>query len=170
MSKTLSVTQQSAKARRLVGAFVAAALVAAAPLWSAAPAQSGFQSQVEDELKAPKQSAPSAMTNTSRGNEIIVYSRFADGKLEESTRVATGGSGSDRALTSLGSVQLVGERFLLAVNPGDSTISVFRLRSSTDDTRLPALIGKWPSGGIYPVSIATRDGLVYVQRGTGPRH
>ncbi len=163
MSTTHSVTQQSAQARRLAGAFVAAALVAAAPLWSAAPAQSGYQSQVEDELKAPQAvGAVYTMTNTSRGNEIIVYSRFADGKLEESTRVATGGSGSDRALTSLGSVQLVGERFLLAVNPGDSTISVFRLRSSTDDTRLPTLIGKWPSGGMYPVSIATRDGLVYV--------
>lgn len=144
-------------------AAAAVGLVASAPLWSATPLQSAIESQVEDELKAPQAvGAAYTMTNKSGGNEIVVYSRYADGKLEESARVATSGSGSDRALTSLGSVQLVGERFLLAVNPGDSSISVFRLRSNTDGTRLPALIGRWSSGGMYPVSIAAREGLVYV--------
>ena len=148
----------------LLAALAASAIAALAPAGTADAAE--LAARGEDASKAARPvGAVYLMTNKegSNENEIVVYSRYADGKLEEATRVATGGAGSGEALHSVGSVQIVGERFLLAVNPGDSTISVFRLRSNADDdARLPRLIGKWPSGGSTPVSIAVREGLVYV--------
>ncbi|HOC42693.1 MAG TPA: beta-propeller fold lactonase family protein [Thermoanaerobaculales bacterium] len=146
----------------LLAALAASVIAVVTPSGTAVAAE--LAAQGEDASKAARPvGAVYLMTNNEGSNEIVVYSRYADGKLEEATRVATGGAGSGEALHSAGSVQLVGERFLLAVNPGDSTISVFRLRSNADDdTRLPALIGKWPSGGSTPVSLAAREGLVYV--------
>lgn len=102
------------------------------------------------------------MTNASTGNEIVVFSRSADGAIAERARVATMGIGNDQALVSAGSLRLVGERFLVAANPGDSTVSVFRIRSGRDGSGQLELTDRKPSGGATPISIAARQDLIYV--------
>lgn len=102
------------------------------------------------------------MTNASTGNEIVMYSRSADGAIAERARVATMGLGNDQRLVSVGSLRLVGERFLVAANPGDSTVSVFRIRSGRDGSDQLELTDWKPSGGATPISIAARQDLVYV--------
>jgi len=72
-----------------------------------------------------------AMTNTAGGNEIIVYSRAADGTLTFQNAFATDGLGQttepDDALGSQNPLILSPDRrWLLAVNAGSDTISVFR--------------------------------------------
>src|SRR5262249_18470117 len=56
----------------------------------------------------------------------------------------------------------LGTKVLLAVNPGSSTVSVFRIVGDT--LRLTETV---PSGGTFPVSIAVHGGAVYVLNALG---
>jgi 6-phosphogluconolactonase len=71
------------------------------------------------------------MTNAASGNEIIAYKRNGDGSLEQGRSFSTGGRGSGGVtdpLGSQGSLTLTDDRsFLLAVNAGSGSISVFRV-------------------------------------------
>ena len=106
------------------------------------------------------------MTNAASGNEIVSYKRNADGSLEEERTFSTGGRGSGGVtdpLGSQGSLTLTGGRsFLLAVNAGSGTISVFRVHGD----RL-LLVDKVPCGGSEPVAVAEHDNLVYVVNAGG---
>ena len=86
--------------------------------------------------QAADQHAVFAMTNSVEGNQIIAYSRAADGSLIERNQIATGGRGSGGTtdpLGSQGSLTLSQDHSLLfAVNAGTGDISVFRV------TRKPA--------------------------------
>ena len=100
-----------------------------------------------------------AMTNSVEGNQIIAYSRAADGSLIERSHFATGGRGSGGTtdpLGSQGSLPLSEDRSLLfAVNAGIGNLSVFRVRAASLN-----LVQVVSSGGSAPVAIAQHRNLV----------
>src|SRR5260370_4849275 len=102
-----------------------------------------------------------AMTNSVEGNQIIAYSRAANGSLVERNRYATGGRGSGGTtdpLGSQGSLTLSQNRSLLfAVNAGTGNLSVFRV--SGPNLELLQVVS---SGGSAPVAVAQHGSLVYV--------
>src|SRR5437660_5354191 len=75
-----------------------------------------------------------AMTNGADNNEIVAYTRAADGSLHENRSFQTGGRGSGGItdpLGSQGSLTLTQDHsLLLAVNAGSGDISVFRVHGS----------------------------------------
>src|ERR1700758_3795507 len=102
--------------------------------------------------QADDEHAVFAMTNSVEGNQIIAYSRAANGSLIEGNHFATGGRGSGGTtdpLGSQGSLTLSQDRSLLfAVNAGTGDLSVFRVYG----TRL-SLIDQAPCGGSEPVAV-----------------
>jgi 6-phosphogluconolactonase (cycloisomerase 2 family) len=103
-------------------------------------------------------------TDNLAGNQIVAYDRAPNGVLTAAGTYATGGLGGQLTgsvvdhTASQGS--LVYDRqdgLLLAVNAESNTVSVFAVAG--DRLTLRQVIG---SGGTFPVSIAARDGLVYV--------
>lgn len=101
------------------------------------------------------------MTNAADKNEIIAYSRAANGSLQEGSRFETGGRGSGGLvdpLESQGSLILNQDHSLLfAVNAGSGSISVFRV----DRSRI-SLVDVVPSGGSEPNALARHGDLLYV--------
>lgn len=161
MNRKISVLDRCDSVSRWIVPAVAGFAMAASAV-VAGPLEGGV-SESHPTSDANPVGAVYTMTNWSEENEIVVFARYPNGKIEETARVATGGAGSGEPLQSVGSLQLVGERFLLAANPGDSTISVFRLRPDDDDRMRLELVSREPSGGTTPVSIAAHErGLVYV--------
>jgi DNA-binding beta-propeller fold protein YncE len=66
-------------------------------------------------------------------------------------------------LGNQGALALVGDgRFLIAVNAGSNDISLFRVTSTGLD-----LLGREPSGGVRPVSVAARGDMVVVLNAGG---
>ncbi|QDU68913.1 lactonase family protein [Engelhardtia mirabilis] len=97
------------------------------------------------------------MTNATDGNAIAIFDRGLDGAASYVGLVPTGGTGTGAGLGNQGGVILAqSDRFLLTVNAGSDTISVFRV----DEYGL-ALTSVTPSGGDLPVSLTQHDGLVY---------
>ncbi len=101
------------------------------------------------------------MTNAAETNEVIAFSRAADGRLAEQGHFPTGGRGSGGGvdpLQSQGSLMLSDNHALLfAVNAGSGTIAVFRVHGAQLEQ-----IHVVPSGGSSPVAVAQRGGLLYV--------
>ncbi|MGB8535736.1 MAG: beta-propeller fold lactonase family protein, partial [Acidobacteriaceae bacterium] len=100
-----------------------------------------------------------AMTNAATGNSILIFARLADGTLASpAISVATGGAGLGSTLGSQGSLILSPDaRWLLAVNAGSNTVTVF----SVSNTGLQAM-SQTGSGGTTPTSIAIFGNVVYV--------
>jgi len=102
-----------------------------------------------------------AMTNAADGNQVVVFSRDGRGLLTEVGSISTGGNGSGGDLDPLGSqgslVLTKDKRFLLAVNAGSNSVSVFRIKPKGLE-----LTDTVPSGGDVPVSVAVYHKLVYV--------
>src|SRR5216684_5321837 len=100
--------------------------------------------------QAAQEHAVFAMTNSVVGNQIIAYSRAANGSLIEGNHFVTGGRGSGGTtdpLGSQGSLTLSQDHSLLfAVNAGSGDISVFKVHGS----RL-SLLDQAPCGGSDPV-------------------
>jgi 6-phosphogluconolactonase len=99
-----------------------------------------------------------ALTNATGGNEVVVYNRNNDGRLSGRRSFATGGNGSGGGLGNQGAIAFSDSgQWLLAVNPGSDSISVFysigNFLFRTDVE---------PSGGVRPVSVTIEDDLVYV--------
>lgn len=103
------------------------------------------------------------MSNSASGNEIIIFNRSARGRLTEAGSVPTGGLGTGAGLGNQSGVVLAGERWLLAVNAGSDSISVFRV----SDRHGLALTDVEPSAGSMPVSVAVHRDLVYVLNAGG---
>ena len=105
-----------------------------------------------------------AMTNTAPLNQLVTFRRAANGALTWDSSLPTGGAGTGSALGSSNAVQISkGGRWLLTVNAGDNSISVFEVGGGR-----PELVSVTPSGGAQPESIAIYNGLVYVLNAGSP--
>jgi len=99
------------------------------------------------------------ITNDPTGNQVVVYSRSADGSLSWLANVSTGGLGMNGLTGSnQGALTLSNDaRWLFAVNAGSNDVSVFQ---ATNDGL--QLTDKASSGGTMPVSVTVHNGIVYV--------
>lgn len=136
--------------QKLVAKFLALCLLAILLPAGAHADETGFQP-----------GAVFIMTNSSTANEIIAFSRSADGTLVEQGHFPTDGRGSGGAvdpLFSQGSLTLSDDHSLLfAVNAGSGTITVFRVLGAQLE-----VVHTVPSGGSSPVAVAQRGQLLYV--------
>lgn len=108
-----------------------------------------------------------AMSNNVTENTLVVYARRADGTLAlldnalktggRGAVLSTGTSGSDPLISAF-SVIIINQRFVLAVNAGSNSVSVFQI---LPDFNLE-LKSVRPVPGFGPVSIAYTGNLVYV--------
>lgn len=98
------------------------------------------------------------MSNAPGGNEIISYMLSPSGSLSEDEHFATGGMGTGGGLGNQGGLALSKYgKWLLAVNAGDNTVSVFAFNRGN-----LMLTDVADSGGIMPVSVDIEKDLVYV--------
>lgn len=106
------------------------------------------------------------MTNAAEDNQIVAYSRDADGSLQPAGSIATGGNGSGGTvdpLHSQGSLRLSADHHMLfAVNAGSGTVSSFAVDGST-----LSLVDQKSSGGSSPTAIAVAGDLLYVLNAGG---
>jgi 6-phosphogluconolactonase (cycloisomerase 2 family) len=98
------------------------------------------------------------------GNQVVAYDADANGALHQAGVYPTGGLGGilngsvvDHTASQGALAYDPAHNMLLASNPGSSTISVFRANGDK-----LALTQQIDSGGAFPVSIAARDGVIYV--------
>ncbi len=132
--------------------------IALAGLMMAASAAVGAASQQEERRSNPVAGAVYAASNSSSGNTLLVFDRRADGRIEPAGSVATGGVGTGAGLGNQGGLAFSrDERWLLAVNAGSNSVSVFDARR-----RRPRLVHVQPTGGLRPVSVTESHGVVYV--------
>src|ERR1700741_3722874 len=93
------------------------------------------------------------MNHSATRNEIISFTRAADGSLQQTGTFATGGRGTGGVtdpLESQGSLTLSSDHSLLfAVNGGSGEISVFRVHGAQ-----LALVDKELTGGAEPNAVA----------------
>jgi len=97
-------------------------------------------------------------TNSSDGNEIVVYTRDLDGRLALREVVPTGGLGTGGGLGNQGGLAISrDDQWLLAVNAASDSLSVFAI---TEDG-LQLTDRRWTRGD-RPVSVALSGSTVYV--------
>ncbi|HZH66569.1 MAG TPA: beta-propeller fold lactonase family protein [Flavisolibacter sp.] len=103
------------------------------------------------------------LSNQPGGNNVLAYSRAADGTLTYEAAYSTGGTGTGGGLGNQGALILTqdgGE--LLAVNPGSNTVSSFKINGS--GLKLKSTVN---SNGIRPVSVTQHGHLVFVLNAGG---
>ncbi|MCI0445168.1 lactonase family protein [bacterium] len=109
------------------------------------------------------QGAVYTMSNAVSGNEILVFSRAADGTLTPAGSFPTGGLGTGSGLGNQGGVVLSRNgKFLFVVNAGSDEISVFSVKPNGLTLR-----DKISSGGRRPISITVNGDIVYVLNAGG---
>jgi 6-phosphogluconolactonase (cycloisomerase 2 family) len=99
--------------------------------------------------------------NTSGHNTVAAFARHADGTLTPlaGSPFSAGGAGTGTGLASQGAIQVSSDgRYVIAVDAGSTQVSVLRIRRR-GGLKLASVVS---SGGAKPVSVAERDGLVYV--------
>jgi hypothetical protein len=108
-------------------------------------------------------------TGAVSGNTILAYSRGQDGSVSLSNSYATGGNGgvaagatADPLASQDGLVLINNGANLLAVNAGSNTVSLFDVRGT-----FLSLVQVIPSGGDFPVSIASQGDTVAVLNSGG---
>ncbi|MEZ0470179.1 lactonase family protein [Luteimonas salinilitoris] len=99
-----------------------------------------------------------SLSNAPSGNRVLIFDRMSDGSLDPRRSFPTGGNGTGGGLGNQGALALSDSgNWLLAVNPGSDSISVFLvfgnhlLRTDVESSR-----------GMQPVSVAIEDDIVYV--------
>lgn len=103
------------------------------------------------------------MSNGTAENEVLIFSRSAEGTLTRQGQVSTGGTGTGSGLENQGALTLSEDgRFLAVTNAASNNISVFRLNGGALERT--ALVS---SGGIEPISVTLRKGLMYVLNAGG---
>ena len=117
--------------------------------------------------KAPgsgHQSSVYTLGNQPGGNEVIAFNMDSDGTISPADSYSTGGLGTDDPLGNQGALALSKTgRLLFVVNPGSNDISFFYVHK--DGTL--QLMDMINSGGVRPVSITYRHGLIYVLNAGG---
>jgi 6-phosphogluconolactonase (cycloisomerase 2 family) len=99
------------------------------------------------------------MSNSASGNEVLVYSRAANGALTPAGTIATGGDGSGAGLGNQGGVTLSHDRkWLVVVNAGSNEVSLFAVAGDGSLT----LTDVAQSGGTLPVSATIHGNRVFV--------
>ncbi len=102
------------------------------------------------------------MTNAVAGNHVIAYRIGSGGALIPSGSFATHGLGSGASLADQGALALTANhQFLLVVNAGSHSISVFRVNSGSSGPLL-TFVDQTHSHGTVPVSLTVHGRLVYV--------
>ena len=133
--------------------------IGAAALLAAAACNSNPFDGVEIDVPG---AAVFAMTNQP-GNALVMYLRDINGGLSTGVAYATGGAGTNASLGSQGAVAVtIDGAWVMAANAASNDVSVFRVHLDSLE-----LVGRTPSGGTRPVSIAVRGVLVYVLNAGG---
>jgi 6-phosphogluconolactonase len=102
-------------------------------------------------------------TNSNAGNAVQVLTRGDDGKLAPAGSYATGGLGTSAGLGSQGAVALSDNgRVLLAVDAASNDVASFRVERGGLE-----LVGRVPSRGTFPVSVAIHGNNAYVLNAQG---
>ena len=113
----------------------------------------------------PHAGAVYVASNEATGNRILQFNRDENGALTPAGSFPTGGLGTGGGLGNQGGLVLAGDgEWLLAVNAGSNDISVFVVDSEAGTLRLT---DRKPSGGQHPISIASKNGLMYVLNAGG---
>jgi 6-phosphogluconolactonase (cycloisomerase 2 family) len=104
------------------------------------------------------------MSNSASGNQVIAYSRAADGTLTWRANYATNGLGIDKLTGSNQGGLVLSEdgRWLIVVNAGSNDISVFSVNH-----RGLTLTDKASSQGTMPISVTVHGNVVYVLNSGG---
>lgn len=103
------------------------------------------------------------MSNAVSGNSVIVYAVGHGGALVPAGTYSTGGMGTGSSLADSGALALTTDhQFLLVVNAGDNTISLFAVDARGDSGPALALLTVVGSGGTQPVSVTVDGSTVYV--------
>ncbi len=111
--------------------------------------------------QVPATGAVFAMTNRAGNNEVIAFSRAADGTLTQAARYSTRGNGIGVDFDAQGGLTLSADRrFLYACNPGSDDVTVFAVSGST-----LTLLQKVYAGD-QPLSITLFGNLAYVLDGS----
>jgi len=117
----------------------------------------------QSELRIARGGAVFTISNELEGNRVLALARGRDGTLGEQSAYATGGKGSGDSLGSQAALALTEDhRFLLAVDAGSNELSAF----AVDGAKLE-LRDRIASGGMRPISVTARNGLVYVVHAAG---
>ncbi len=96
--------------------------------------------------------------NAAAGNNVLYYSRAADGSITYVSSFSTNGLGTGTKLASQGAVVLTEDgRFLLVVDAGSNEISVFKVQSNG-----LTYSSKAGSNGTMPISLTVYENWVYV--------
>jgi len=113
------------------------------------------------EADAADSGAVYVMTNDAPHNSVVVYDRSDDGSLTRVQQVSTRGAGTGVTLDPLmsqGALALSPDGTLLfAVNPASGSVTSFTVTANG-----LAFASQVPSGGAFPVSVTSNDGVVYV--------
>src|SRR4051812_49681655 len=129
----------------------AVAVIAALSLAAGSPAQARSVHAVYTE------------TNDVAGNAVQVLARADNGTLTPAGSYATGGLGTSAGLGSQGAVALSEDgRVLLAVDAGSNDVASFRVERAG-----LTLVGRVPSRGVFPVSVAIHGRDAYVLNAGG---
>ena len=101
------------------------------------------------------------LSNAAAGNEVMVYSRSHNGRLNFSGSYSTGGTGTGAGLGSQGAIVNRG-RFIFAVNAGSNDVSVLEITKHG-----LTVVDKKSSGGTTPISLTVHGRLLYVLNSGG---
>jgi 6-phosphogluconolactonase len=109
------------------------------------------------------QGAVFTATNAPAGNVVLAYKISQDGTFTPAGDFSTGGTGTGVSLADAGSLILTSNHgWLLVVNAGSNTVTVFQVNSNLYYGSLLTLTDQVSSFGTLPVSIAVTGSLVYV--------
>lgn len=113
----------------------------------------------------PNKNAIFTITNATSGNQVVAFTRNADGTLTKAATYETGELGTGANLGSQGAVVLSEDgRWLLTVDAGSNMVSVFSVAHHGEGL---TLVDNVSSGGQMPISIAFYHHLVYVLNAGG---
>ena len=109
------------------------------------------------------QGAAFTMSNAVAGNVVVAYAIGPSGELTPAGNFSTGGTGTGSSLADSGALALTSDhRYLLVVNAGDNTVSVFAVHGPGSWGPALMLVDRVGSGGVEPVSVTVHGPFVYV--------
>jgi len=97
-------------------------------------------------------------SNETSGNQVIAFDIDHWGNIKEIGRFDTQGLGTGGPLGNQGALTTdASDRWMFVVNPGDGTLTSFRLQAAGLE-----FVNRLPSGGFRPISVTVFGTLVYV--------